>query len=246
MFYDWSYGGAIVFDGIFQTMAAFPDTQDLETILDSYLTNWAQNSSGIAFKVLHNETLPWDSAIGDHVRARHPSPGVELSHIYRPVPHPQIGLFPINYLNRALYRAKHPKAGYDNSSDLAVARAVAARYIMQWPVRLADGTVSRNVGWPGEQGHGSFVWGDDQFMGTALVARLAVLDNNAAYAKAVADQQRLFAQHLRDASDGVYFHAENAADSHHSCCKWGRANGWAMLGRLETLAVCPRLRLPCT
>ena len=31
------------------------------------------------------------------------------------------------------------------------------------------------------------------------------------------------------------FHGYNDKDGHDSCCKWGRANGWGMLGHAEAL-----------
>ena len=40
---------------------------------------------------------------------------------------------------------------------------------MEWPTRLSSGLISRNEGWPGQQGYDSFIWGDDQYMGIALV-----------------------------------------------------------------------------
>jgi hypothetical protein len=60
-----------------------------------------------------------------------------------------------------------------------IAWLTANHYIIGWPHRLPDGTFSRTVGgdWPGEKStpQGSFVWGDDQTMGTMLIARMAAL-----------------------------------------------------------------------
>ena len=36
-------------------------------------------------------------------------------------------------------------------------------------------------------------------------------------------------------SKGLYWHGFDAATGRHSCCKWGRANGWAMMAKVEIL-----------
>ena len=42
-------------------------------------------------------------------------------------------------------------------------------------------------------------------------------------------------RYLRDALDGVYRHGYNYENKTASCCKWGRANGWLMMSKLELL-----------
>jgi rhamnogalacturonyl hydrolase YesR len=166
------------------------------------------------YDLARNITMHWDSAVGDH-----------------------IGLFPIAYLQRGLYR-NESIAG--SSTDMRIARLTANHYILQWPHRLEDGTFSRTVtgDWPGEHSSkvGSIVWGDDQTMGTVLVARMAPLLQNTDYAAEVTRQQIGFADRLRDPADGLNYHGYNDADGHESCCKWGRANGWGMLGHAEAIA----------
>ena len=44
-----------------------------------------------------------------------------------------------------------------------------------------------------------------------------------------------FSGQMRDPVDGLYSHGVNLATGHHSCCKWGRANGWGMLSHVEVL-----------
>ena len=84
------------------------------------------------------------------------------------------GLYPIAYLDRAVLLNKT-----DWGSDISMARFTADNYILAWPHRLSDGTFARQVtgDWPGEHSSptGSIVWGDDQTMGTVLVARMAAL-----------------------------------------------------------------------
>lgn len=45
-----------------------------------------------------------------------------------------------------------------------------------------------------------------------------------------------FSEQMRDSVDGLYSHGVNVATGHHSCCKWGRANGWGMLSHIEVLS----------
>jgi rhamnogalacturonyl hydrolase YesR len=43
----------------------------------------------------------------------------------------------------------------------------------------------------------------------------------------------LFAGHCQDGTTGLYKHGFNAATGDHSCCLWGRANGWVMMAHAE-------------
>lgn len=162
--------------------------------------------------------MPWDNAVGD-----------------------ETGLFPIAYLSRS---ALH---GSINASDWEIATEVADRYIIGWPLRLGNGTAcpvcfSRNKGWNSpfrdtdrlarQDGAAAapFVWADDQFMGLALLARLARLGAPRApeYRTLMVEMQLGYAKMLQD-DDGLMYHGFNALTNKTSCCKWGRANGWIMM-----------------
>lgn len=209
----WSYGGALIRDGLFRAAARFDVGRWADSVSDN-IDRFLTDPLARGYRIVHNDTLAWDTSVGDRT-----------------------GLFPITYLRRAQYfRTRRP--AYDNATDLFVARATADRYILGWPHRLADGTFTRTVGsWPGESSGpgGTIMWGDDQTMGTLLVARLAAEVRDPRYTAEVVRQQLGFAARLRDEADGLYYHAYNAADGHPSCCKWGRANGWALLGHVEAL-----------
>jgi hypothetical protein len=212
---QWGYGGALLFDGFYESIKQF-GISGWTTQMDSYLDAYAHEKvyDGTkyvpGYDLAHNITRGFDSAVGDY-----------------------IGLFPIAYLQRALSQGK------TSGPDIDIALATANDYILKWPHRLADGTFSRTVpgDWPGETSTkvGSIVWGDDQTMGTVLIARLAPLFKNKDYAAEVTRQQIGFAKRLRDPADGLNYHGFNDKDGHDSCCKWGRANGWGMLGHAEAL-----------
>jgi len=206
----WGYGGALIFDGMYQSIAQF-GFSEWAAPLDVFLDAYTQMKDTPGFDLAHNKTRPWDNAVGDN-----------------------IGLFPIAYLHRATAQ------GRTSGADVEMAVRTAEQYILRWPHRLSDGTFSRKVSgeWPHEpsSGNGSIVWADDQTMGTVLVARLAPLFHNAAYATEVTRQQIGFAKRLVDPRDGLSYHGFNEASGDASCCKWGRGNGWGMLGHAEALA----------
>lgn len=209
----WNYGGALIFDGMYQSIRQFGDANNWTAQLNDYLDRYAKSREVPGYNLSHNITIPWEYSIGDYT-----------------------GLFPIAYLQRALLATPPSLSG----PDIAMANLTANHYILEWPHRLSDGTFSRlGAGdWPGEHSsaNGSIVWADDQTMGTMLLARMAPLFRQKRYADEVARQQVGFSRRLTDPADGLIYHGYNEADGHESCCKWGRANGWGMLGHSEAVA----------
>ena len=75
-------------------------------------------------------------------------------------------------------------------------------------------------------------------MGLTVPSRmiLAGLDTpDFQYAQFCAAQSQLSVQHLRDGADGLFWHGVDAKTGKHSCCKWGRANGWTLMMQAEVL-----------
>eukprot|EP01049_Picozoa_sp_SAG25_P007901 SAG25_NODE_673_length_6002_cov_4.287481_4_plen_207_part_00 len=151
----------------------------------------------------------------------------------------KIGLYPHAYLHRyEHYRrtaAAPPPPGVDPSADLQVARRALSDYVLTWPRRWKDGTVTRDYPgtppspWGPETGEHQFVWGDDSYMGLTLPSRMVVagLDDAAGTAaQFVATQHALFAKHLAPTAaegGGIFWHGRDAKTGAPSCCKWGRA-----------------------
>jgi len=211
-FFGWDYGDAIVFDGMWEAQDMYPQinaTNSLDQVLDKY-----ENTKGqVAYNVLNGVEMPYMEAVGDHY-----------------------GLFPIAYLSRAEYYNKHHTVNYENTTDLKVTVLIADHFVLKFPYHLPDGTYSRSGGWSGEAGGDhTFVWADDSFMGSALLARLAALYKVPDYINYIAGQQVTFTDHLRDNKDGLYRHGYNDKDQKQSCCKWSRANGWLMMSHVEVL-----------
>ncbi len=205
------YGVAIEYSAMYEAMMEFKVDTWAE-FLDTQLDAFAADPQSVAYAVLHNITVPWAYSIGDTT-----------------------GLFPIAYLSRAQYKKNTDLA----SPDWQLALRVAEQYVLGWPLRLPDGTLSRHAGWAGESDvNASFLWQDDQFMGLTLLSRLArhpalPLPQRTRYQAAIASQHATFAAHCQDPTLGLYKHGFNAASGHHSCCFWGRANGWVMMAHAE-------------
>ena len=196
---------------------SFPRTPGFEhidyiPIINQYLDSFKRDpkSNPYGYKLLQNETIPFDKQVGDG-----------------------IGLFPINYLTRAIDYVP----SNETDTDWRIVQKVAYDFVLGFPHRLADGTFSRHNGWPGEvDKNASFLWGDDQFMGLTLLSRLGALQlgpNATMLVEFVAKQAIQFAEHMMDKTDGLFFHGYNDADKKTSCCKWGRANGWGTMSHVE-------------
>jgi rhamnogalacturonyl hydrolase YesR len=205
------YGVAIAYSAAYESMRVFPGL-DWGAFLSSRLDAFAAKAGTPAYQFLHNESIPWGYSIGDTT-----------------------GLFPIAYLSRAL----HANNSDPTSVDWRLALGIVERYVMGWPLRLPDGTISRHAGWWGQpDANASFLWQDDQFMGLALAARLVryaplAPPTRQRYQDFLASQHALFASHCQDAALGLYRHGYNGATGEHSCCFWGRANGWVMMAHAE-------------
>lgn len=126
----WNYGAALILDGMFESVRQF-GFHDWVPKIDAYMDAYTLEKSCRGYKLAHNITMPWDRAVGDLT-----------------------GLFPITFLQRALYNKDL------HGADMSIANLTADHYILQWPKRLQDGTFSRQVGWPNETSTetGSFVW----------------------------------------------------------------------------------------
>ena len=240
-FQKWGYGQSIILDAMLHA-AEKVDGMDhvmgrwVNPVLDGFLSQ--QGSP--AYNLTHG--IPIDVAwIGNAVGDK-------------------IGLYPHAYLHRYLHYSNAarstPPEGYNASADLAVARTALEEYILPWPRRWTDGTVTRDYPgtppspWGPETDEHQFVWGDDAYMGLTLPSRMVAAgldDERGTYAKFVATQHALFATHLRptDAEGGgIYWHGRDAKSGAPSCCKWGRANGWTMMTHVEALSALSASKAP--
>jgi hypothetical protein len=197
---------------LFWEFADYFHLDTLVTPLNNLLNSMTTNTNQDGYKILHNIDIPFGGAVGDSV-----------------------GLYPISYLSRAAYYNNHPDPKYNNETDLKITEIVSNKYILGWPKHLTDGTISRSSGWSGEPAGSKFLWDDDMYMGLTLISRVAAYQKNSTLANIAGKMQLTFATHSMDTSSSLFWHGFNDADQHHSCCKWGRGNGWLMMSHIEVL-----------
>jgi len=136
-----------------------------------------------------------------------------------------IGLFPIVYLARVQYYVNNTSKHNQSIADANIYFPVADNYVLKFPDVLEDGTFCRS----------KVLWSDDQYMGMALVARLAAKYNRSDYLERIAKMQLTFAERLIDPKTNISWHGYNTTSNEPSCCKWSRANGWGMISHMEVM-----------
>lgn len=211
-----NYGPAIALAAVFDASMTFSEPSWATTagsIIDSFLND----PSSPAYALAHGLPVNPGYAIGD-----------------------ELGLLPLSYVSRAQYLNESFSTSV---MDWKIAEVVVDDYVLPWNKTLPDGTISRDVGsWsPNEPDkNASFLWSDDQFMGSALAVRLALsrefpIEKAVVYAEWAAKQQLGFASRMMDSTTGLFYHGFNAATNDNSCCFWGRANGWIMMAHAEVV-----------
>jgi rhamnogalacturonyl hydrolase YesR len=268
VFINWEggfqYGGLVTSEGLSAAskIVAPEVKKSWMTVLDKHLDNYLNNLTGnsvacddrqsygasnkfrlCASALLSNDTIPTNSwtlgTVGDN-----------------------LGSFPLAYLTRYTERN-------GSMNDALVALRTVTKYVLPFEHHLKDGTISRAGGCclptPPSKGNKSpYLWADDQFMGLALMARLSSVSDNVAnvskrrsFIDHAATMQLNYAKYLLDERDGLSAHGayvvlksslsehlNNAMEGQstilHSCCKWGRANGWGALSRIEILLAVDR------
>eukprot|EP00041_Stephanoeca_diplocostata_P013004 m.221228 g.221228 ORF g.221228 m.221228 type:complete len:323 (-) comp19183_c0_seq2:417-1385(-) len=243
-----TYGAAVVVDGLYESMQLVKDTvqKRWRATLTKNLEAYTEKS--------HDEIVPCTKSFAYGPAGKYRN----CAHVLSNGPRlswnasclgtigDRFGMFPIAYLQRYLMEGR--------SMDITIASAAVVDYVMPYPNTLPDGTFSRLSGCcdADRSAHGVqppsravYLWADDQYMGLALLARLAACERcNATrgirlqWAKRAAAMQVAFAEYLHDPTDMLRFHGAkwiNASFTAHSCCKWGRANGWGLLSTVEVL-----------
>ena len=106
-------------------------------------------------------------------------------------------------------------------------------YIMNKEYRLADGIFARN-----RPQHNS-VWLDDMFMAVPAIANMGKLTGDKKYYDEAIKQVLLFADRMFVKDKGLYRHGWVEGMTEHPAFHWGRANGWAILTKVEVLDALP-------
>jgi rhamnogalacturonyl hydrolase YesR len=106
-------------------------------------------------------------------------------------------------------------------------------FIMNKEYRLTDGIFARN------RPQKNTVWLDDMFMGVPVIANMGKLTGETKYYDEAIKQIILFADRMFLPEKGLYRHGWVEAMNPHPSFHWGRANGWALLAKVEVLDAIP-------
>ncbi|PQA58842.1 glycoside hydrolase family 88/105 protein [Siphonobacter curvatus] len=106
-------------------------------------------------------------------------------------------------------------------------------YILTKEYRLSDGTLARNRPQP------NTLWLDDLFMGVPALAQMGKLTGEAKYYTEATRQVMQFSKRMFNPQKGLYMHGWVEAMNVHPEFHWARANGWAILTKVELLDVLP-------
>lgn len=129
----------------------------------------------------------------------------------------------------AMIRAKMDKVDFNG-------QPIMDRYfdfIMNKEYRLADGIFARI------RPQKNTVWLDDMFMGVPVIANMGKLTGETKYYDEAIKQIMLFADRMFMPEKGLYRHGWVEAMHPHLAFHWGRANGWALLAKVEVLDAIP-------
>ena len=121
----------------------------------------------------------------------------------------------------------------DAKADLRPLIDPFVNYIMTKEFRLADGTLARNRPQP------NTLWLDDLFMSIPALAQMGKLTGERRYYDEAVAQIAHFAPRMFDKQKGLYMHGWVEGMAEHPEFHWARANGWAILTKVELLDVLP-------
>lgn len=106
-------------------------------------------------------------------------------------------------------------------------------YVMKKEYRLSDGTLARNRPQP------NTLWLDDLFMSVPALAQMGKLTGEGQYYDEAVKQVTQFAGRMFNPNKGLYMHGWVEGMSVHPEFHWARANGWALMTKVELLDVLP-------
>lgn len=106
-------------------------------------------------------------------------------------------------------------------------------YIMTKEFRLKDGTLARNRPLP------NTLWLDDLYMSIPALMQMGKLTNEAKYFDEAVTQYNQFAKRMFYNENNLYIHGWVQDMEPHPQFHWARANGWAILTKIEMLDALP-------
>jgi rhamnogalacturonyl hydrolase YesR len=151
-------------------------------------------------------------------------------------------------LNYPLRQATEPHA-LDDAGAVCAAMIRATRagvnnnlrpqidFYMDWVAnkeyRLPDGTLARM------RPQKNTLWLDDLYMGVPALAEMGKLTGDKKYFDDAVKQVKQFSERMFNKEKGVYMHGWVESMETHPEFRWARANGWALLTKVDLLDVLP-------
>ncbi|WP_312789225.1 glycoside hydrolase family 88 protein [Sphingobacterium sp.] len=118
-------------------------------------------------------------------------------------------------------------------ADIKSIAANYVDYILNKEFRLKDGTLARNRPQP------NTLWLDDLYMSLPALAQMSQFTGDNKYMDEAIKQFWLFADKMFVVEKGLYRHGWVEGMEPHPAFHWARANGWALLTKVELLNVLP-------
>jgi unsaturated rhamnogalacturonyl hydrolase len=106
-------------------------------------------------------------------------------------------------------------------------------YILTKEYRLTDGTLARNRPLP------NTLWLDDLYMSVPAMVQMGKLTGEKKYYDEASRQIIQFSQRMFNKEKGLYMHGWVESMDVHPQFHWARANGWALMTKIEVLDVLP-------
>lgn len=108
------------------------------------------------------------------------------------------------------------------------------QYISTKEFRFPDGTLARN------RPHPNTIWLDDLYMSVPALAQMGKLTGEKKYFDDAVNQVVRFSERMFNHQKNVYMHGWVQGMQEHPQFHWARANGWAIMTKVELLDVLPQ------
>jgi unsaturated rhamnogalacturonyl hydrolase len=105
------------------------------------------------------------------------------------------------------------------------------QYIRNGQMRLEDGTLARSAPYPNS------LWLDDLYMSIPALAQMGKATGEAKYFDDAVKQILQFSDRMFVKDKGLYMHGWVQGMDDHPIFHWARANGWAIMAKIELLEV---------
>lgn len=125
------------------------------------------------------------------------------------------------------------EAGYTENGNLNWLIENLVGYIHNDQFRFEDGTLARN------RPQDNTLWLDDLFMSVPALAQMGVRTGDSKYFDDAVKQVVQFSERMFNEEKGIYFHGWVQGMEDKPEFYWARANGWAVMAKVELLSVLP-------